>query len=108
MEPKDALRMAREDREWTINAAAKRAGIGDQQLKNLEEGKTTPAKVKSETLIALLTVFWPDLSLQDLVPGCVFKLEPLSPAAAGYLVATSTNENVKDGMRSIARSQSQS
>jgi len=104
VEPGDAIREAREARGWTIDATAKRAGIGFQQLKNLEDGKTTPERVNAKTLFSVLFVFWPDLQIADLLPwaGALVRAEPASPAAAGVLVANTSSERVKRAMRELA------
>jgi transcriptional regulator with XRE-family HTH domain len=103
MTPGEALLGARESRDWSCKGAATRAGLGGQQLANLESGKTDPATVRAETLVALLELYWPDLTLRDLLPRTLFRMEPASPSAMGLLVASATNKNLHAAMRRLAR-----
>lgn len=102
MEIGEIIEMARTDRGWTKYEAAKRVGIGDQQWVNIESGKTPPSELKVRTLLGLVEAFWPSLPLSELIPDCIFKLEPASPAAMGLLIATSTSSNLHDSMRGLA------
>jgi len=101
MTPGEALLSAREARGWSVKGAAKRAGLGGQQLQNLETGETHPDKIRAETLVALLELYWPDVALRDLLPLSLFRLEPASPAAAGLLVAGSSTPRLHDAMREL-------
>ena len=102
MEPGEILVAVREERGWSTTQAAKRAGLGDQQLRNLESGKTPPDQVKVGTLLALVELYWPDLSLVELLPGARFRLEPTSPAVGGLLLARSSSKRLHEGMRAMA------
>lgn len=64
---------AREKRGWTVYEACRRGGIGRQCLVNLEEGPTKPQDVKAGTMLRLLELYWPDVSLEDFL-GCKTKL----------------------------------
>lgn len=103
MTPAEILVNARESRDWTTYDAAKRAGIGDQQLRNLEGGATDPTRVSVLTLLALVAVYWPDIQLSDLIPGALFRLEPRSPAVTGVLIARSSSEGLHRAMRREVR-----
>ncbi len=102
MDVGEIIEMARTERGWTRYQAAKRVGIGDQQWANIENGKTEPRDLKVRTLFALVEAFWPSLPLAELVPDCLFKLEPASPAAMGLLIAGSSSSSLHDSMRGLA------
>ena len=69
-----ALRAAREARGWSFLEASKRTGIGRQQLKNLEghadsTRPTKPEDIRLGTALRLIEAYYPDVLLEDLVPG---------------------------------------
>ena len=51
-------------------------GVSEQSLKNLERDPHRGAEAKSRTVIQVVRVFWPDVSLSDLIPDCPFELVP--------------------------------
>jgi len=101
------IQEARESRKWTAHEAARRAGIGDQQLKNLESGKTKPGAVRLETAIALIELYWPDVTLYELMgddanDGLRFELRPRAAAAWAHLIAGTTSKAFKEYLRESA------
>ena len=63
---------AREKRGWTFHRAAQHMrGVSEQQLRNIEgigaARPTDPLDCKLRTVLEIVRVYWPDVSLTDLV-----------------------------------------
>ena len=101
MEPSEILVQAREDRDWTTFEAAKRAGVGDQTLRSLEDGKTEPGKARMETIIALVELYYPDVKLRELVPTR-FEFQPATLVDHGLLIAGTSSKTLRRAMRRAA------
>jgi len=101
--PGEVLERARSNRNWSFHEAARRAGIGDQQLKNLESGKTDPSDVKVRTLMSLVSMYWPDVKLPDLVEQPLFDFAPATAEAATLLGSRSTSHLFLQELRLLAR-----
>lgn len=96
------LQEAREARGWTINQAAKRAGVGHQGLENLEAGRVKAGDVKLKTALALIRLYWPDVALTEFlgfaeVPNqasdvTLFEVAPRDNFAWAHLLAGSSSE----------------
>lgn len=83
------IREAREKRLCTHYAAqAGMPTVGEQQLRNLEDGSTMPAEIRVRTMLEILAQFHPDVSLADFLgmPDLPFALVPTSSEAAGALL----------------------
>jgi len=63
----EKLVRAREERRWSINEAARRAGIHRFALEKLETGRTEPSKVSVTTAVALCTLYPGEIFLEDFV-----------------------------------------
>jgi transcriptional regulator with XRE-family HTH domain len=98
------IQEARESRGWTAHEAARRAGIGDQQLKNLENGKTKPGAVRLETAIALVELYWPDVTLSEFLgddesAALRFELRPRGASAWAHLIAGTSSKTFLQYLR---------
>ena len=75
---REKLVEAREARGWSVGKAAGRTvTIHHFVLRKLEAGVTDPAKCTAETMVDLLNLYGPDISIRDFV----------GPEVAGYLIA---------------------
>jgi transcriptional regulator with XRE-family HTH domain len=101
--PGEALARVRAERGWTYFEAGRRANVGDQQIKNLEHGKTAPGDVKAITLLRLVAAYWPDLALVDLVEDSPFQLLPKSDEAATVLASRSSSKSFLSRVRAMGR-----
>jgi transcriptional regulator with XRE-family HTH domain len=97
------LQEAREQRGWTVNQAAKRAAIGHQGLLNLESGKVKPGDIKLKTALAVVRLYWPDISLGEflgfdaIMPSVandltLFDLTPRDNFAVAHLLSGSSSD----------------
>lgn len=63
----EKLVRAREQRRWTINEAARHAGLHRFALQKLENGTTEPSKVSVTTAVSLCTLYAGEVFLEDFV-----------------------------------------
>jgi len=101
--PGEVIAHAREARGWSYFEAARRSGCGDQQIKNLESGKTEPAEVKARTLVGIIRAFWPDIRLCELIEEPLLELTPASPEATALLISQGTSKVLTRRIRALAR-----
>lgn len=79
---------AREKRGWTVYAAAERMlGVSHQSLRNLEASPALGDECKVRTMLEIIRVYWPDVTLADFLtrPECSFKLIPADKKARRQL-----------------------
>lgn len=73
-----ALTDARRKRGWSLTKAAKELGVSEQQIRNLERightRDTLPSRISVMTAVLLMETF-PELDLQDFVPGTKLRLK---------------------------------
>jgi len=95
------LQEAREARGWTPHEAARRAKIGDESLKRLERGDVAPGKVSAGVMISLLTLYYPDVTLDDFMgERLLLRVSPNGARGSARLMATTTSQSLRQEMRS--------
>lgn len=83
-------------RQWNhTQAARRRHELSHQGLKNLEgdAGSTrpecSPSRMRLSTAVALVELYWPDVQLEDLIPGCRLQVVPRTIASGEWLMRQS-------------------
>jgi transcriptional regulator with XRE-family HTH domain len=80
----EKLTEARERRGWSQNRAAEELGLSRNVLTALEgtnpERNPSPGDIRLTTAVRILKGYWPEITLEDLLPGAAFAAIPSGTA----------------------------